>query len=71
MKILVTLPLNERHKEKLAQAAPEAELIYMESKEVTDEVLESVSAVIGNIPAQRLCGRSNIRWVQLGSARSG
>ena len=68
MKILVTLPLNERHKEKLAQAAPEAELIYMGSKEVTDEVLESVSAVIGNIPAQRLCGRSNIRWVQLGSA---
>ena len=68
MKILVTLPANDRHKESFAQAAPGAEIIYKRAREVSDEELESVSAVIGNIPADRLRGRDNIRWVQLGSA---
>lgn len=68
MKIVVTLPVNDRHKAALQAAAPEAEILYIPGKEVPDEVMRTVSATIGNIPAAKFKGYENIKWVQLSSA---
>lgn len=68
MKIVITLPAGDRHKAMFAAAAPEAELIYRPAGEVTEELLQTVDAVVGNVPAARLKGYENIRWLQLNSA---
>lgn len=68
MKILVTLPVHDRHKTALKAAAPQAEFFFTPPGEVTDEQLGEVAAVIGNISPSRLRGFENIRWVQLNSA---
>lgn len=68
MKILVTIPVKEVHKQAFAQAAPEAEIMYMSGTQVTEELLDTVDAVIGNVAPGKLQGKANIRWVQLNSA---
>lgn len=67
-KILITLPVNDHHKALFSAAAPDAKLLYHSAGEVTEELLQTVDAVIGNVPAARLKGYENIRWVQLNSA---
>lgn len=67
-RILITLPVNDRHKAAFAAAAPQAEIEYRPAGEVTEELLGIVDAVIGNVPAAKLKGHENIRWVQLNSA---
>lgn len=68
MKIIVTLPVKEVHRKIFAQAAPEAEILYASGSEVTEELLDTVDAVIGNVDPEKLRGKANIRWVQLNSA---
>lgn len=68
MKIVVTLPVNDRHKAAFQAAAPEAQILYMPADQVTEEVLTDVSATIGNISAAKFKGYENIKWVQLSSA---
>lgn len=66
--IIITLPVNDRHKAMFAAAAPEANLVYRPAGEVTKELLKTADAVIGNVPAAKLKGYENIRWLQLNSA---
>lgn len=68
MKIIVTIPIKEKHKQAFTAAAPEAEILFLPAKEVTDEMLDTADAIIGNVAPARLAGRENIRWVQLMSA---
>ena len=68
MKIVVVLPVNENHKKALQAAAPEAEFVYMPASEVTEELLQTVDATIGNIPVDKFKGYENIKWVQLSFA---
>lgn len=67
-KILVTLPLTERHKEILKQAAGEAELICTRDREEIEEHLKTADGVIGNVPPALLKQNRNLGWVQLSSA---
>ncbi|MBP3700936.1 MAG: D-2-hydroxyacid dehydrogenase [Lachnospiraceae bacterium] len=68
MKIVVTLPVNESHKQAFQAAAPDAEILYMPAEEVTEELLQTVTVTIGNISPSKLKGYHNIQWVQLSSA---
>lgn len=68
MKILVTLPVTDDQKAAFQAAAPEAEILYMPANEVTEELLQTVSATIGNISPSKFHGYENIKWVQLNSA---
>ena len=68
MKIVVTLPVNENHKKAFQAAAPEAEFVYVPGPEVTEELLQTVDATIGNIPVDKFKGYENIKWVQLSFA---
>ncbi len=68
MKIIVTLPVNEKHKQALQAAAPEAEILYLPAEEVTEELLQTATATIGNIAPSKFHGYENIKWVQLSSA---
>ena len=67
--ILVTLHIDDSQKQKLLNAAGgSADLLFLPSREVTDELLAQTDAVIGNLPPKRLSGLVNLKWVQLGSA---
>ncbi len=68
MEILVTLHIDTSQKQKLIDAAGNAELLFLPSREVTDDILSSVDAVIGNLPPKRLGTARNLKWIQLGSA---
>lgn len=68
MRIVVTLPVRETHRQAFAKAAPGAEILYLPGADVTEELLDTVCAVIGNVSPAKLQGKANIRWVQLGSA---
>ncbi len=67
-RILVTLPVEDRHRAAFESAAPLAEILYMAADSVTEDILGTVTAVIGNVSAARFKNFANIRWVQLNLA---
>jgi phosphoglycerate dehydrogenase-like enzyme len=68
MRILVVIPLNEAEKERLQAKMPQAEYIYVDSKEVTEELVKSADVIIGNVPQQYIKGTKQLKWLQLNSA---
>lgn len=68
MKILVVMPTNEEHREKLKSHAPSAEWIFTSPAEVSDEDALSADIIIGNIPPKRIKDSANLKWIQLNSA---
>lgn len=66
--ILVTLNLDAARKQKLAASAGDADLVFLPSREVTDALLSTADAVIGNLPPKRLGIARNLKWIQLSSA---
>lgn len=66
-KILITIPMDERSKKKIDELIGE-KAIYLNSKDVTDSILNECEAVIGNIPPKMFKEKQNIKWVQLNSA---
>lgn len=67
-RILVTLPVTEGHKRRLAEAAAGAELLCERDMEKIRELIETVDGVIGNLPPELLKRNRNLGWVQLSSA---
>ncbi len=71
-KILVTIPVEERHKEYLqkqvAGGKEEVLFTYKNTKDVTAEDLDEQNALIGNVPASLLAKCPSLEWVQLNSA---
>ena len=68
MKILVTLPCGETHKQLLENAYPEAEFRYIPGPELKPEDVADVEIGIGNIPPKLLPDCGCLRWLQLNSA---
>lgn len=68
MRILVVIPLNDKEKEKLQSKMPEAEYIFISTKEITDELVKSADIIIGNVPPQYIKGSKKLKWLQLNSA---
>lgn len=67
-KILVVLPVEERHKELFQSKAPEAVFTYCDADKVTRELVQEANVIIGNVPAEMIQGTENLKWLQLNSA---
>ena len=68
MKILVTIPFNETQKEKIRSAADGNELLFMNGSEVTENIVEDVDIIMGNLPVTLIKAAGNLKWFQLNSA---
>ncbi len=67
-KILVTIPMEEKHKEQIKSIAFDAEIIYISAKEADKETVHSADIILGNVPAGILKGNTKLKWLQLNSA---
>ncbi len=67
-RILVTLPVEERHKRLLENQAPCEEIICCPLNQVTHELAQSAHVVIGNVAPGLLAGSTKLEWLQLHSA---
>lgn len=72
-KIVVVLPLEERHKkqfEDIAEAAgkEKVSILFTSPEKLTEEDLKDATATIGNINPNLLKTAKNLKWVQLNSA---
>lgn len=68
-KVLVVIPVEDRHKEMLERAAAgRCTLVYKAKSEVSAEDLQGVDALIGNLPVELVRQGEKLSWVQLNSA---
>lgn len=67
-KILITLPLEAKHREILLEAGAGCEIEFCDAGEVLPETVAGVDILIGNVPPAVLGGAPNLEWVQLGSS---
>ena len=68
MKILVTIPTEERHRKMLEAQAPGAEFLYRAAQEVTPELAHEMDIILGNVKPAVLAGTEKLRLLQLNSA---
>ncbi len=66
--ILVTVPVNEAHKEMLRQAAPSAQIAYKAADEVTEADVAEIEIIFGNIAPELVQQAKNLRLLQLFSS---
>ena len=67
-KVLVTIPVNEEHKERINQIAQACCVQYVPVGEVTGEQVAEANVIIGNIPAEMIRASENLELLQLISA---
>lgn len=66
--ILVVIPVQQRHKDKLEQAAPGCNFRYIPVKDVTEADIADANIIIGNVPAGKIHASEKLEWIQLNSA---
>ena len=67
-KVLCVLPVEQRHKEKLENAAKDCEFTYVPMKEVTEEQVREANIIVGNVPAGMIKASESLELLQLNSA---
>lgn len=68
MKILVTIPVEKRHRKRLEEIAPEADFFYRAAADVSREFAWDMDIIIGNVSPERIAGTKRLKWLQLNSA---
>lgn len=68
MKVLVTLPLNERQREKLERNFRHVEFVYCLQEELTGAEIADAEVILGNVPPGLLSGAKCLKWLQLNNA---
>lgn len=68
MRILIVLPVKEKHREMFKKAAPGHELVYCPAEQVTKDMAASADVILGNVPVKLLKGCSHLKWIQLNNA---
>ncbi|HIQ99415.1 MAG TPA: D-2-hydroxyacid dehydrogenase [Candidatus Scybalocola faecavium] len=68
MRILIVLPVKEKHREMFKKAAPGHELVYCPAEQVTKDMAASADVILGNVPVKLLKGCSRLKWIQLNNA---
>ena len=66
--ILVTIPVNESHKERIDAIAKECCVRYVPGGQVTEEQVSEASVIIGNVPARFIRASEKLELLQLESA---
>lgn len=68
MKILVTLPLDERQKNRLEMNFKHQEFVYCLAEDVTKEVIRDAEVILGNLDPAFLQYAEELKWLQLNNA---
>ena len=66
--VLVVIPAEERHKEKLERAGKGCRFVYETPQTATEEMIEAADVIIGNVKPDRLHEPERLQWLQLNSA---
>ena len=66
--VLVVMPVQERHKEKLERAGKGCRFVYATPETATKAMIESADIIIGNVKTDRLHAPERLKWLQLNSA---
>ena len=69
-KIIVVIPVEDRHKEYLERIGAGCEFLYTTAAAVTEESLSQADVIIGNVSPRALKGAGKLQWLQLNSAGS-
>lgn len=69
-KVLVTIPVNDRHKEYLEHIGKDCEFCYVPAARVTGEDVAQAQIIIGNVPPKMIQESPRLQWIQLNSAGS-
>ena len=67
-KILVVLPVENRHKELLRSWAEGAQMEFIPAKDLTKQLVQDADIIIGNVSPELLRGTGRLKWLQLNSA---
>lgn len=67
-RVLVVLPVQERHKEKLEKAGEGCIFTYSSVKEVTEDMIAESEIIIGNVSAAKIGASNKLELLQLNSA---
>lgn len=67
-KVLVALPVQERHIKKLEQAGAGCEFTYVLPGQVTREQIAEANVIVGNVPAGLIRASDKLKLLQLNSA---
>lgn len=70
MNILVTIPMEQEEKARLAAIAPEAEVRYLPGEQLTAADMAQPEIILGNVPVELLKDAVNLKWLQLNFAGS-
>ena len=70
MKILVAMPTEKEHIEKLKAACPEGEFVFLNGAQPTDEQLSECEIIIGKVPVKDLDKCRKLKFMQLNMAGS-
>lgn len=68
IKVIVTLPVSERHKHEIESACERAAVRYIQPAEITAEDVSDAEVIIGNVPHSLLGFAAKLKLLQLGSA---
>ena len=66
--ILVTLPVNESHRQRINEIAQDCRVLYVPNSQVTEEQVSAASVIIGNVPAKMIRASERLELLQLESA---
>lgn len=66
--VLVTIPVEDRHKEYLEQIGKNCRFQYTSSASITEEQVLDAEIIIGNVNPKLLKGAEKLEWLQLNSA---
>ena len=69
-KVLVVLPVEQRHKEYLEKAGAGCEFHYASLSTVTQEEVNDADVIIGNVSTDMVEKSEKLQWIQLNSAGS-
>ena len=67
-KILVTIPMEDKHKRKIATIASDAEVIYLTPDKAEKSIVQEAEIILGNVAVDAVRGSKNLKWIQLNSA---
>ena len=67
-KILITVPMEPEHIQRLLEICPDADISLVSGKELTREQVQGAEIIIGNVPPALIKGSENLKWIQLNSA---
>ena len=61
--ILVLMPVEARHREKIEAAGPGCSFVYSTPGEVTAEQIQSANVILGQPKADMIAASENLEWL--------